>query len=193
MFRNTARWACVPLAAAIALTLTGCTEPPQVQSAQLSLDGTRIALSFATCNKIDAVEVEETADTVTVTPNGAHSRFETMRLDCLDGAIAQLEEPLGDRTLFNSATNTAVPVMPSLSRDEIAWPYDMDRFTVEQYEEALDEFLTCVEAEDPEVEAWVTQDLNAKFWDFHKEPDATGNVEVPALAVCDERFLAPLR
>lgn len=193
MARRSTSWVCVPVAAAIALSLTGCTEPAEVDSAQLSLDGTRIALTFATCNKIDAVEVDETDDTVTVTPNGAHSRFETTRLDCLDGAVAQLEEPLGDRTLINSSTNTAVPVMPALSAELTDWPYDPARVTASEYEAALDQFVTCLEAEDPQVDAWIVQGLNSKSWDFHKEPDVRGNVDVPAITVCDERILQPLQ
>ncbi|WP_084040316.1 hypothetical protein [Demequina sp. NBRC 110053] len=175
------------------LALTACAPQTEVDAAELSLDGTRVAVTFDSCNEAEPVQVEESEDEVRVTPSGSGGLVELAGDDCQDYVVVQLADPLGDRALVNGATGAAVEVAPAPPESTLDWPYDRDRVSVVEYEAALDDMVACLEDEDPLIDAWVTQELNWLGWDFAKEPDENGTVEAPAIAVCEEQVLTPLR
>jgi hypothetical protein len=181
------------VAVAFALGVAGCAPPTEVDDARLSLDGTRVAVTFASCNEAEPVEVDETASEVTVTPSGSGGLIELAGDDCQDYVVVQLAEPLAERTLVNGATGANVDVAPAPPEAAIDWPYDHGRVAEAEYAAALNDMVACLETEDPLIDAWVTQELDWLAWDFSKDPDESGTMEAPAIATCEERVLAPLR
>ncbi|WP_084104341.1 hypothetical protein [Demequina sp. NBRC 110056] len=184
-------WGCA-LACGVAVALGACAPATEVDAAELSLDGTRVAITFDSCNEAEPVEVDETTEQVTVTPSGSGGLIESAGDDCQDYVVVQLAEPLDSRTLINGATGTAVEVASAPPENTVDWPYDRAEVSEAEFAAAIEDMVACLEAEDPLVDAWVTQELNWPGWDVAKEPDANGTVEVPAIAVCEERVLVPL-
>lgn len=61
-----------------------------------------------TCNATLTTEVVEIAETVTITVTAAHSTTN----DCLDRAVVELYEPLGQRRIVDGPTGNTLPLTP---------------------------------------------------------------------------------
>ena len=179
--------------AALAVSLvTACASMVEVDSAEVSIDGLRIAVTFNSCGVVTSASAEETAESVVIWARPSTEVKGLSGQDCQDRVVVQLHEPLGDREVIDGATERSVTVSGPTPESEIAWPYDRSRFTEADYEAALEEMVRCLESEDPKIDAWVVDELNMQIWDFHKEPDDDGYLDIPAIDICEERILAPL-
>jgi hypothetical protein len=163
-----------------------------VAEASLSLDGQRLELIVDSCNAEIETSVEETSDTVEVSV--VRSDGSTLQLaggSCQDLTLIELNRRLGNRVVVDEATGSTVEVARP-NREQVEWPYDQDRVSNAQYVEALHDMVECLETRDPQMDAWVAQDLNWKTYRWSKPPDAEGNMSVPALEPCMRKHLAPL-
>lgn len=165
----------------------------EIESAQQSLDGTRLALVFMTCNSVTSATVEERDDVVRVFPQRLEASESGGETDCLDEVVVQLAQPLGDRAVVNDSSGNTVDVAQSPPADALDWPYDRTLATSAEYERALERMVDCLEDADPHLTARVVPGLNWNSWSFDKAPDHEGNLEVPAIEECDATTLAPLR
>ena len=179
------------ISAGCLLVLTGCAADVAVREAQASVTGDRLRLLLDSCNADLDIQVAESPSQVRVTVR----RPDVLRLsgnDCLDIAILTLDAPLASRVLVD-ATGTTLPVSTAVpgQGDEPDWPWDRDRFTVDDYNAALQSMVQCLETEDPDMTAWATEDLNWDTFAWDKAP-VNGNVSAPALETCRMRHLDPL-
>ncbi len=173
------------------LVLTGCAADAAVREAHASVTGDRIRLLLDSCNADLDIQVAESPSQVRVTVR----RPDVVRFgggDCQDIAILTLDAPLASRELVD-ATGTTLPVSTAVpgQGDEADWPWDRDRFTVDDYNAALQAMVQCLETEDPDMTAWVTEDLNWDTYAWDKAP-VNGNVSAPAIETCQTRHLDPL-
>jgi hypothetical protein len=176
------------VAAGCLLALTGCTADVAIVEAQASVNGDRIRLLLDSCNADLDIRVAESPSQVRVTVR----RPDVLRFggdDCQDIAILTLDAPLASRELVD-ATGMIVPVSTAVPGQggEPDWPWDRDRFTVDDYNAALQAMVQCLEAEDPDMTAWVTEDLNWDTYAWDKAP-VNGNVAAPAIETCRTRHL----
>jgi hypothetical protein len=179
------------VAAGCLLVLTGCTADVAVVGAQASVAGDRIRLLLDSCNADLDIQVEESPSQVRVTVR----RPDVVRFggdDCQDIAILTLDAPLASRELVDaSGTSVSVSTAVPGQGGEADWPWDRDRFTVDDYNAALQAMVQCLGTEDPEMTAWVTEDLNWDTFAWDKAP-VNGNVPAPAIETCRTRHLDPL-
>lgn len=174
------------------LALGGCSNAVEATRAEVSIDGTNVAVSFASCNEVESATAEESEKQVTITATPERQTRGSAGDDCEDRVVVTLAEPLGDRMLVNGGTGAEISIDDSASEQDPVFPYASERVSQAEYEAALEDMVECLETEDPAIDAWVTQELNWKTWDFHKESDSEGNMSAPAIAICSERILEPL-
>ncbi len=176
------------------LVAAGCSQPVSIASVTVSLDQTRLEIILSSCNAELGVSVNESPDAVTVViDDSARQPVELAGTDCQDLYIHQMEDALGTRPVVNDATGDRIDVQASLSEEELDWPYDKSRVSQAQYEQALDDVVGCVMENDPDVSAWVEQQLNWKWWSWEKEPNADGTVSSSAIQPCEQLHLDPVR
>ena len=177
----------------------------QIVSAQSSIDGYRLQLVLTSCNASIGVDIVEGPDTVEVTatdldaptllPGGG---------DCQDDRIVELNQPLDQRKVIDGNTDTVVDVQPSSAASHSEWPYDRERFTESQYEDALAATVLCLEAGDATIDAYVYQALDWKTYRWEKKPNEQNGGKEPAELVdelptsdviepCELEHLEPLR
>ncbi len=179
------------ISAGCLLVLTGVTADVAAVEAQASVTGDRIRLLLDSCNADLDIQVAESPSQVRVTVR----RPDVVRFggdDCQDIAILTLDEPLASRELVD-ASGTSVWVSTAVpgEGDEPDWPWDRDRFTVDDYNAALQAMVQCLQTEDPEMTAWVTEDLNWDTFAWDKAP-VNGTVSAPAIETCRTQHLDPL-
>lgn len=175
-----------------ASALAGCSGEVTVRAADSSIDGERVRLLLDSCNADLDFRVAQSPTQVQVTVSRPDV-FRQADNDCQDIEFINLDDPLGSRDLVDTSTGATLPVgTPVPGRgDEPDWPWDRDRFTAQDYNGALQAMVECLEDEDPDMTAWVTQALNWDTYDWDKEP-VDGRVSVPALETCQARHLEPL-
>jgi len=169
--------------------LAGCSAEVDVYSAAVSLDDLRLRLTLQTCNPtwVDTrvVDVGRRVEvSVSAKPAGLLGGD-----DCQHSVIVALPVPLAGRDVFDRSSRSVVPV--GLSRQP--WPYDRERFTLVEYEEALAAMVACLEAGDPLIDAEIVDDLDWPTYDWHKPRDERGNMSAPAVSECFDEHLEPLR
>ncbi len=105
--------------AASAVLLGGC-GPAEPMLAEVYGDSpsTNLEMSVNTCNQNPTLLIEESATKIIVAVE-ADEVEGSARNDCLDGAVATLAQPLGDREVIDAATGDVVVVLP-LEGDEPA-------------------------------------------------------------------------
>ncbi len=92
---------------ALALVATVCSPSGGAEIQNLRMFGpTELAISTETCNAELTVSVEESASEVRI-----EVHFEGgIQKDCADGAIVELDEPLGDRQVYDVVGERYVPL-----------------------------------------------------------------------------------
>ena len=164
----------------------------EIIDAQRSFDDYRIQVGLGTCNGWLWVGVTESSDRVEVTARDFRRLIPRLwGEDCDDSHIIELEEPLGDRHLIDRVTGHTVQVREALSPDKVVWPYDLSRFTEADYTAALEATVSCIEATDPTVDAYVVQTLDWKRYAWKDDDGKPGRS--PAIDQCEATHLAPLR
>lgn len=188
-----ARW--LPVLAIGVFASACASSDVSIMSAIVSQDDTRIQLDLAACNIEFVVDVTETQDEVIVSVSDAAAPLIVLgRLDCDDSYILELDSAFAGRKLVDGTSGSPVSVSRPLPAALLPWPYDRDKFTEAEYLKALEAMVACIEATDPEMDAWVFQDLDWITYRWHKEPDERGNTVVgPALETCRREHLEPLQ
>jgi hypothetical protein len=108
-------WAIVPVLVA------GCDAPwakdpdSTTTAAILTVSGdsqsTRLEVGVNTCNKKPRVEAQESSNEVRLVVT-VKKVDEDAGIDCAEGVVVTLSQPLGERTVIEDATNDAVTVTP---------------------------------------------------------------------------------
>lgn len=112
--------------------------------------------------------------------------------DRLDIANITLDTPLASRDPVDATGATlSVSTAAPGQGDEPDWPWDRNRFTAGDYYAALQAIVRCLEPEDPDMTAWVTEDLKWDTCAWDKAP-VNGNFLAPAIETCRTRHLDPL-
>lgn len=195
MRRIAIRMLSIPSVVVLALMLSGCSSSSvEIRSAVASQDDTRVEVALTSCNADLVVDVTEDDEEVIVSVSDADAPLLRTGGDaCDDHYVVQFERPLGGRDLVDGTTGQIVPILRPPPDSRPPYPYDRVRVTETDYLEALDAMVSCLEALDPELDAWVHQALDWATYRWHKEPDNQGNLaRPPALDICHEKHLQAL-
>lgn len=182
-------WTKPGLLLAAALLATSCSSQPDIYRAESSGDGVTLHFEMNSCHGDYAVSIGEDADEVRASIIDQHRRTPFAGGDdCADvvGPI-QLEAPLGDRRLVDTAHDIEIPVVYT--------PWNQADYSEADYLAAVDAAARCVEELDPEaVVSIVTHpdghpDLRVTLPDLGDGESRQGNSE----SLCVEQHIDPLR
>lgn len=180
------RWIIVT-GVAVALLLVGCSSQPEIERAEVSGDGTSLVIMMASCNADYSLSVSESSDEVRVIVI-ERDRHSSLWCDAGAGLVGpvQLDEPLGDRVVFDGGRDIEIPVS--------YWPWNQTRYSDAEYLAAMQAAARCVEGLEPQATVAVaTSDDGYAFLDVVAgEPDAEQS-SIDATEACFERHVEPLR
>ena len=183
------------LAGVAAVGVAACTTSDLViEDATLSQDQMRLRLTVQSCNAELVADVTESADDIVVVVSDAGSPFlNTGDETCQDTIIVTLAAPFASRGLIDGGSGESVSVTRPPPDTGPPWPYDRSRFTEADFVAALEAMVACIEDADPQMDAWIDQDLDWKVVRWAKPTDEPSNVEeVRVYEACLVEHVGPL-